>query len=354
VDIANQAPLRSAPAVALAICLAACGTAAADPPASDTQVAESKGGFLSSFRQAIEQDPARDVVRGHFEVGTPPDTHRYYCLVNPKNGKNEENGVRGTPFVRSDGMTGIKEPAVTQLNCADAEKRGLLVTEGYVLKGAAVKTAPASAAAAAPAAAATAAPAASAAPAAAAAAPAAAAAVPAAAVPAAAAATAATAATASTASAAAAPVAATASAPVAATDAAARTEVMAVFSRFVSAQNAHDRSGVSATLLDSPDFVWGQYRGNSIWGTQDAVDELVRHWKGTFKFEPQTREAHLAGLGAGTVVLVVPVLFTQASPGQDPDTVPIRWSGVFVNTKAGWRIAAVFITPFKDWHTPNG
>jgi hypothetical protein len=338
----------------LVVCLAACGTAAADPPAGDAQVAESKGGFLSSFRQALEQDPARDVVRGHFEVGTPPDSHRYYCLVNPKTGKNEENGVRGTPYVRSDGMTGLKEPAVSALNCADAEKRGLLVTDGYVLKGAAAppKTAAAVAApAAAPvAASATAAPGVSAAavPAAAAAAPAAAAAVPAAATAVAAGAAAGTSA--------AAPAAASSMVAPASTaaEASAQADILAVFARFVAAENTHDRNGVAATLLNSPDFVWGQYRGDSVWGYQEALDELGRHWKGTFKFEPQTREAHVASLGAGTAVLVIPVLFTQAKAGQDPDTVPIRWSGVFVNTKAGWRIAAVFITPFKDWHTPNG
>lgn len=344
---ASQSSRRCVPALGLlVVCLAGWSGAGADPPAGDAQVAESKGGFLSSFRQALEQDPSRDVVRGHFEVGTPPDTHRYYCLVNPKNGKNEENGVRGTPYVRSDGMTGLKEPAVSALNCADAEKRGLLVTQGYVLKG--LPTTPAApaataAAVAAPAAAAAAAPAAVAP--VAAAAPVTAAPVAAAAVPAAATAAAVGAAT---------PAAAASAVVPPSSSATASADVMAVFSRFIAAQNAHDRNLVGATLLDSPDFVWGQYRGNSIWGTQEALDELARHWKGTWKFEPQMKEAHLATLGPGVAVLVAPVLFTQATPGQDPDTVPIRWSGVFVNTKAGWRIASVFITPFKDWHTPNG
>jgi ketosteroid isomerase-like protein len=293
---------------------AAWATANADPPAdsgavagaapSDAPVAQSKGGLLSSFRQALEEDPKRDVVRGYFDTGTPPDTHRYYCLVNPKTGKFLENGVAGTTYARSDGMTGIKNPVVSDLNCASAERSRILVTSGFTLNGSFGGTN-------APAAAAT------------------------------------VAASGVSAGAVAAP-----SAPVDA--AAAQADVMTVYARFIAAQNAHDRAGVAAVLLDSPDFVWGQYRGDSIWGTQEALDECTRQWKGVWKLEPQLKEAHVAHVAPGVAVLVTPLLFTQGVRGQDPVTVPIRWSGVFVKTKAGWRISSVFITPFKDWHTPNG
>ena len=99
------------------------------------QVAHSKGGLLASLRQALEQDPKREVVRGYFDVGAPPDTHRYYCLVNPKTGKFLENGVAGTTYVRPDGMTGIKNPVVSDLNCASAEQSRILVTTGFTLNG---------------------------------------------------------------------------------------------------------------------------------------------------------------------------------------------------------------------------
>ena len=310
-------------------------------------MAQSKGGLLASLRQALEQDPKREVVRGYFDVGTPPDTHRYYCLVNPKTGKFLENGVAGTTYLRPDGMTGIKNPVVSDLNCASAEQSHALVTTGFVLNGSFGGTnAPAAPASRppAPAAAASAAPAA-AAPALAApvaAAPLVSAPAPVAAPPAP------TAALAAPAAAGAFPASAAADAP------AAQAEVMAVYARFIAAQNAHDRAAVAAVLLDSPDFVWGQYRGDSIWGTQDALDECARQWRGVWKLEPQLREAHVANVAPGVAVLVTPLLFTQGVRGQDPVTVPIRWSGVFVKTKAGWRISSVFITPFKDWHTPNG
>jgi ketosteroid isomerase-like protein len=308
--------------------------------------------MLASLRQALEQDPKREVVRGYFDVGTPPDTHRYYCLVNPKTGKFLENGVAGTTYLRPDGMTGIKNPVVSDLNCASAEQSRLLVTTGFTLNGSFGGTnAPAAGAtrASAPAAAVAAAPVAAAPVAAApvAVAPAAAAPVAAMAPP-----PASVTAPAAPATVAAAGAVAAASAP--ADAAGAQADVMTVYARFIAAQNAHDRAAVAAVLLDSPDFVWGQYRGDSIWGTQDALDECTRQWKGVWKLEPQLKEAHLANVAPGVAVLVTPLLFTQGVRGQDPVTVPIRWSGVFVKTKAGWRISSVFITPFKDWHTPNG
>src|ERR1700694_3875636 len=107
--------------------------ASASPSPSDAQSSAPKGSFLSSLKQAFSEDFDQEVVRGHFDVGSPPDAHRYYCLVNTKTGKSEVNGVAGQLFVRADKMTGIKGPAVAPLSCADAEQKGILVTTGYVL-----------------------------------------------------------------------------------------------------------------------------------------------------------------------------------------------------------------------------
>jgi len=94
--------------------------------------------FLSSLKQAFKQDFDHQVVRGHFDVGTPPDAvHRYYCLVDAKSGRREPNGVPGELVPRADGMTGIKATAVSVYACASAEQQGILVTTDYVLVGAA-------------------------------------------------------------------------------------------------------------------------------------------------------------------------------------------------------------------------
>jgi len=119
-------------------------SAPAEPPGAETGVSVSstpsdaqsltpKGSIFSSLKQGFAQDADHEVVRGHFDVGSSPDVHRYYCLVDPKTGKSEEYGVAGQLVPRRDGMTGIKGGAVTLYRCADAEQKGILVTTGYAV-----------------------------------------------------------------------------------------------------------------------------------------------------------------------------------------------------------------------------
>jgi hypothetical protein len=274
--------------------------ASASPSPSDAQSSAPKGSFLSSLKQAFSEDFDQEVVRGHFDVGSPPDTHRYYCLVNTKTGKREINGVAGQLFVRADKMTGIKGPAVAPLSCADAEQKGILVTTGYVLSSSvSSKMTPASPV--------------------------------------------------QKSSGAAAPAAAAVSA-----GGPAQMEVMAVYTRFIAGQNAHDRAVVSEVLLDSKDFVWAQYSGNSIWGYKEAMEAFEEAWKGTWKLDPQMQEPRIASVSPGVAVLITPLLSTEGDPGKNPSTIPIRWVGVFVKTKSGWRIASIFMTPFESWRAPKG
>jgi hypothetical protein len=73
-------------------------------------------------------------VRGHFDLGTPPNSHRYYCLVDTKTRIREPNGVLGQPVPMPDGTTGLKIDSVSLYGCDKAEKLGLLITAGYLLK----------------------------------------------------------------------------------------------------------------------------------------------------------------------------------------------------------------------------
>jgi ketosteroid isomerase-like protein len=286
--------------------------AAASSAAGDGQSPAPTGNFFSSLKQAFKQDLDREVVRGHFDVGSPPDAHRYYCLVDAKTGKGETNGVAGEPVLRKDGMTGIKAGAVSFYSCVTAEQQGILVTTGYTLsQGIRSKAA--------------AAPPASPTPPAPAASPAL--------------------------REAKAPEAAPVTAPVAAT---VQAEILAVYARFIAGQNAHDRAVVSDVLLDSKDFVWAQLGGNSLWGHKEAMDAFQEQWKGIWTLDPQLKEARIASLAPNVAVLIMPLLFTQGDPGGKPSTVPIRWSGVFVKTATGWRISSIFITPFASWHAMSG
>jgi hypothetical protein len=116
----------------------------ADPPAgtqteapaiastSDEQTSLPQQGVFSSLKQAFNKDFDHEVVRGHFDLGSPPNSHRYYCLVDAKTGKREPNGVLGQPMPVAGGMTGIKGASVSLYRCGDAEKQGMLVTTGYL------------------------------------------------------------------------------------------------------------------------------------------------------------------------------------------------------------------------------
>ena len=96
----------------------------------------------------------------------------------------------------------------------------------------------------------------------------------------------------------------------------------------------------------------GPVRGDSIWGYTEALAAFEQQWKGTWKLDPQLQDLRIASVAPGSAVLITPLLYTSGDPGKAATTVPIRWGGVFVKTKAGWRIASIFITPYKGWHAP--
>ena len=130
-------------AVSLLLLYGAVDIVSADPPTTGGSTgaagssSQTQGGFFSSLKQAFNQDVDREVVWGHFDVGSPPDTHRFYCLMDPKTGKREPNGVAGETYLRRDGTTGLRRPAVSPTTCAEAGQKGILVTSDYVVKSSA-------------------------------------------------------------------------------------------------------------------------------------------------------------------------------------------------------------------------
>ncbi len=123
------------PAYALIVLTCSClggSLARGDTPTGAAEASLPQQGFFSSLKQATNEDFDREVVRGHFDLGSPPNAHRYYCMVDPKTGKRQSNGVLGKPFAAPGGLTRLRETAVSLYRCVDAEKAGLLITTGYV------------------------------------------------------------------------------------------------------------------------------------------------------------------------------------------------------------------------------
>jgi len=110
---------------------ATAGGAAADADAGEPKTLP-QDGLFSSIKQSLREGD-QEIIRGHFEVGSPPNVHRYYCLMDPKSHRREPNGVLGDPIPRPDGMTGIKSSAVSLYRCDKAEQQGMLITAGYVV-----------------------------------------------------------------------------------------------------------------------------------------------------------------------------------------------------------------------------
>jgi hypothetical protein len=133
----------------LLLVLGTCNRALADPPAgtpAGTPAGAADGtsysnaqslpqeNFFSSIKESLRLGFDHEEVRGHFDLGTAPNSHRYYCLVDTKTRIREPNGVLGQPVPMPDGTTGLKIDSVSLYGCDKAEKQGLLVTAGYLLK----------------------------------------------------------------------------------------------------------------------------------------------------------------------------------------------------------------------------
>ena len=127
----------------LLLILGTCDAVLADPPAgtpaeaadgTSYQKSIPQENFFSAVKQSLRLGYDHEVVRGHFDLGTPPNSHRYYCLVDTKTRTREPNGVLGQPVPLPDGTTGLKIDSVSLYGCANAEKQGMLMTAGYLLK----------------------------------------------------------------------------------------------------------------------------------------------------------------------------------------------------------------------------
>jgi hypothetical protein len=133
-------------AVGLLLLFGAGNAVLADPPpgteagasdgssSSDEPKTLPQENFFSSVKQSLRLGFDHEVVRGHFDLGSPPNRRRYYCLLDTKTRSREPNGVLGQPVALPDGTTGLKVDSVSLYGCAAAEKQGMLVTAGYVLK----------------------------------------------------------------------------------------------------------------------------------------------------------------------------------------------------------------------------
>jgi len=140
-------PARGLPVVLVALVaiagLASAGRAGETPPASQAAADAAADVAARSLPQsAVMSSVAQswrgadnDVIYAHFDLGAAPNLHRFYCLVDGRNGKRQPNGVIGEPFTQKDGSTGIHMSSVSLYRCDDAQRAGYLETAPYHLSG---------------------------------------------------------------------------------------------------------------------------------------------------------------------------------------------------------------------------
>ena len=122
-----------------------------------------------------------------------------------------------------------------------------------------------------------------------------------------------------------------------------RSDVLATYDQFVTAQNARDLARVKAVLLDTPDFLWVS-DGKSIWG-RDALLERMGRFQTleVWRAEPRLEKARVVEVATDVAYLHMPLdlyLGTRSNPSVTHFLVSILCR----KTDQGWRIAALFTT----------
>lgn len=123
-------------------------------------------------------------------------------------------------------------------------------------------------------------------------------------------------------------------------------ELMALYRRFVAAQNARDLAAVRLTLWDQPDFLWVS-DGRSVWGREAALARMAGFQQApVWRVEPDLAQARPVVLDAGAGYLHLPLTLVIGA-AEAPDRLRFLVSMLGIATGEGWRIAALLTTTEK-------
>ena len=121
-------------------------------------------------------------------------------------------------------------------------------------------------------------------------------------------------------------------------------EVKALFTKFVTAQNAHDLKAVGELLQDSPNFLWVT-RGAPVWGRDAALKRFEALYQGTWSLDPKSEELKVIELQPGVAQLYVPITFMIAQAGQTAQPMRFLMYQVLVKTTNGWKVSSILPVP---------
>lgn len=116
-----------------------------------------------------------------------------------------------------------------------------------------------------------------------------------------------------------------------------RDHIRAAFSKFISAQNAHDLKVVDESLFVSADFLWIA-PGQVVRGRDAALIRFGELFQGAWHVDPDWSTFQIIMLDVSTAEVFVRVRITN---GASPRSA--RLNQVLVNTPRGWRVLSIVV-----------
>src|SRR5262245_54078338 len=120
----------------------------------------------------------------------------------------------------------------------------------------------------------------------------------------------------------------------------AEDDVLAVFRKFIAAQNAHDLNAAGEILQDSPQFLWIT-RGTAVWRRDAALKQFEASYKGTWLLEPKFDEVKVNEVSPGVVRVMAPSIFTIGPPGKTAEPRRFLLTQFYVMTPTGWKLSTI-------------
>lgn len=117
-------------------------------------------------------------------------------------------------------------------------------------------------------------------------------------------------------------------------------EARAFFTRFVAAQNAHDVNEVKSMLWKSPQMLFFS-RGVETRGADAVAERFKEYYNGTWHLEPDMSKFRMAAISNDVTQILVPIVFTRALPGDQPQSDTFLISQTFVRASHEWYVASI-------------
>jgi len=124
------------------------------------------------------------------------------------------------------------------------------------------------------------------------------------------------------------------------------SDVLALYSKFVSAQNNRDLPAVKEFLSGRPDFLWIS-DGKPFWGRDTMIERMASFQKAeVWKVEPEYASAKVVEAGPDTAYLHMPLVLVIGSKERHDR---LKWlvEALCERTKDGWRILGLFTAEDK-------